>query len=658
VAWSPEARLRQVAGAFPHPALPERVVAVASAGLFLSLDAGRSWRALPQAASDRVGPIRHVAFDPRGAETFYIASDTQGVWVTRDGGKTFLAIGTKRTGMASDAVVGIYLYPADMRYLTLLAVHGDAAPGISLTEDGGHTWRVVSPDYHAWKLLCTGHGSHRLYMAASKKEAADVQGVWCCVSLGQPWYVVLRDVVPTDAALGVLKGGVYWLTSDSGLYQITHSGADYERAGPEDAPRWASIGVAWGHHADAQILYAYEPTKLGMAVSTDGMKTWSTHRSGLPLSPFVREGAHIRANANGTAFFAVANGLLCTGYRVDGALTVSHVAVEPPALAFAPGAYHEGMWRIRRSLALLPRERYAADGARKLAACARRVENALSHTEATVTARVVARGATPKSVTVDLSRLGGSCRSPLLDDGQHGDGAAGDGVFGARFPIHAKGLERDGYDWRRPWPGRLGLTVTAVAHDGKLTGTVGVLFIHSPPASFPYWSEDSRVSTRDRRGAVSFTIAEDPVSPYLSAHSWQLTAGPGDWVIPFGDPWHLQNLTGFHAMSFWIKSDGKGDGRIFVQLRDSPTYIYPTTTPRVDFVAERLIDGGAITAEFRRVVIPLSRFLAEAPNFHKHLFCWLVLSGDGPSARSYWIDDIRFFQSREALEADVRQIRP
>jgi len=643
VTWLREARLADVAGVFPHPTLPERVAAATAAGLFLSDNAGRTWTPLPEAAPAKLGAVRHVAFDPAAPDTFYLATDGKGIWATSDGGKTLRQIGSKASGMAADAALAVHLYPPDMRLLTLLAIHGDAAAGISVTEDGGRTWRVTSPDHHTWKLVFSGADSLRLHMSASTRDKPDVRHILSAASLGQPWYVIVRDVVPTDAALPVLRGGVYWATSDAGIHVVTHGGANFEKVGPEELTRLASLGVAPGHHADCQVFFAYEPTRLGMAVSLDGFKTFTTCSQGLYTSPFVAEGAHLRANASGTVFYAVANGVLSKGFRFDGPLKVSNVALSPPAFSFAQVAWTEGAKSLERCLTALPRASHAAPLAQQIARFAKGVEGALAPTQLTITALAADQRGKPKSVTVDLSRLGGSPRTPMHDDGQHGDGAAGDSVYGTSVSLRPRDIHRDGRDWRREWPGPLDLTVTAVGADGALAGAVGILFGVKRPESFAYWEEDYVPWVRNPTGEVAVSLDPQTAPPPTSRSSWRITAAKGPWTLPIGNPYVPRDVAGFHAVSFWVKAGPASPGELRVQFRDQPDYVATTTTPPVSF---------GVTGEFRRVVVPLEPLLAKTPGFLSRLFCWVIFSADGPG--TWWVDDIRLVQSKDELDTDVR----
>jgi len=54
-------------------------------------------------------------------DMFYVASQTKGIWVTTDNGKTFTQLATKSTGLASDTVMSLAVYSGDPMHQTLLA---------------------------------------------------------------------------------------------------------------------------------------------------------------------------------------------------------------------------------------------------------------------------------------------------------------------------------------------------------------------------------------------------------------------------------------------------------------------------------------------------------------------------------------------------------
>ncbi|MEI4920741.1 hypothetical protein Q8G81_34870, partial [Klebsiella pneumoniae] len=80
-----------------------------------------------------------------------------------------------------------------------------------------------------------------------------------------------------------------------------------------------------GATADSRIIYAYAPGKLGFVVSTDDGKTFKSFGEGLPAGGFVKKGAHVRANAGGSLFYAAINNTLYVGRRHSGAVAITDV---------------------------------------------------------------------------------------------------------------------------------------------------------------------------------------------------------------------------------------------------------------------------------------------------------------------------------------------
>ena len=629
VTWRPDGRIRRAVGVFPHPALPMRVILATGEGLLVSDDAGGTWTPLAQARPEQAGIVRHVAFAPDAPDTFYLASDHKGVWATADGGKTFRQAGSRAAGMASEDCVGVYVYPGDRRFHTLLAIHGEAAPGVSVTRDDGRTWRVAGADYLVREVLCGNAGDEELFLAAARKKAPDLFSIYYSISIDDYWMEIVRDVVPTGGALSLLVKPDNWseevfrgahpfyATADSGLYRVTKAGS--ARVGPASAAFFSSVGVAWGPHADTQIVYAYEPRKLGMVFSTDEMATSSTASAGLFAGAFVREGAHIRASANGAVFYAVVNDALYVGWREAGPLAVRQAAVAPPVFSLESEGFRSVMDGLREELRTLPTARSAAAEAKRLLAKTREAQAFLAGTRVALTAKVTAPAGAVPSVTADLSRVGGSGLTPMYDDGRHGDGGAGDGVYGTTFRLDPRHFKNDTRDWRRRWPGRMGLTVSAALPDGTLAGTVAVLSIFDRLESFSVGQRADRI--------------------VVKGEPWTKHYGIGYYAT--------RDISDYYGLSFWIMASGAAEEEVFVQLHDLPPYSPSMTTPPLGLMKEGLVEGGKIAGEWRRVVVPLKRFLKDAPQFQTPRWLNVILSGEGKSPVTYSMEDMRFLLTAE-----------
>jgi hypothetical protein len=630
--WQVDDRVKQAEGAFPHPVLPDRVLAATRGGLLLSEDAGATWNALAEASADRMGIVRGIAFSPDMADTFFAATDHKGVWATQDCGKTFKQVGSKQAGLASDDTVLITYYPQDRRFRTLLVAHAGAASGISVSRDGGAAWQVVAPDYHVRQIVGGSAGDRELFLVAAKKSAPDVQSVYYCVSFDDFWLELMHDAIPTDAAVSVLvrvgawiddafRGAAMFLaTTDAGLYRVTQGGG--VRIGPETQATLLSVGCTWGPHADSQIGYAYEPRKLGMLVSVDNWKTSTSQSAGLYTGAFVKDGARIRANANGTVFFASINNVLYVGRRRPGPLEVSRVTVTPAIFTFEDEAYKGAARGTAEALRAVAGAKLVAAEARKFIQSTREARAFLSDTELTIAAKVAVMGDAPNSVTVDLSRLGGSPVTPMFDDGLHKDGAAGDGVWAVQFRLDPRHLKGDNRDIRRRWPGPLGLTVTATGEASAIAGAVGVLAVYDRPESF-------NISGRK----------VDPIA--VGGKPWEKSFGTGERPV---------DISGFHALTFWIKTDAEGAEEISVRLRDDQPFSGSTSTPPIPILQEKFLDGGKVVRDWRLVSIPLARLLKGVGQFETSRLGAVVVSGEGKVTGNYWIDEVRFHISPENLK--------
>jgi hypothetical protein len=508
----------------------------------------------------------------------------------------------------------------------VLVGHGREAPGLSRSLDGGKSWEVLHGEYHVYRIDegRVRHGLETMFVAATKR-APDVRNVYNCAALGDHWMEIASDVVLTDMVtphvhemrLGGWGGRpVFFTTLDAGLFLLSKIGAT--RIGPDGSTKQVSVGVTYGRNADQELLFTYDARKLGLIVSTSGMERWTSLAAGLPTGPFVREGAQIRANANGTVFYAAANHRLWHGRVYTGPNALSDVAVTPPVVMLSAGRVDALADQLRSRLAVVPRRRRAAQEVENLLRTLDAYQELMAGSTVRVTAEVAGRSA-PKSVTVDLSRVGGAARTPMLDDGEHGDGKAGDGVYGAVHAIDPRSVRQRNQEWRVVW-GRTGLSVTAVDEGGKLSGAVGVLGLHDRPSGFVV------LGSREREVEVA--------------------AGP--WAL--GLDGRERSLVSCVAMSFEVSRSPRVDEEVYVQLVDAPPFSTDSRTERVGVLKEGFAEGQALTERWTRVVIPLERLLKTAPEFMRNRLGQVVISGDGNFQGKCWIRNVRFHMDPKVLQ--------
>ena len=652
--WTPVPELRDVRAVFPHPTRPGAALVTTGTGTWATDDAGANWRELPALRETAVRAVTDVAFRPAYPDTLVVASATRGVWLSRDAGASAAPLGTAATGLLADAVSTVCFYPADPTHRTVLAAHGPAHGGLSRSADLGQTWSALYPEYHIQRLLPGRPGARGLFALAAPATDPERTDLYYTPSVGQFWRDLLTDILSTDAAVASNTGDLYLATLDTGLYRIDRAGTRSQPLTP-DAARWDSVELTWGAHADEERLYAYDPRREGLVLAPVPFQSPRPSGRGLPGGPFVRAGARLRANAGGSRFYAVVNGALYTG-RNQAAFRVDEVSVVPDTLTVAATLFSDGLWqRFDADLQAFSRAPAAGRAAAALVEQLDTFRKAVSADRIQIVARVVSPpdGTAPASVTVDLSRLGQTPRTAMLDDGQHGDGAAADGVYGVALAMGRDVLKRRDGDWRCGAPGRLALTVSALAPDQALAGAVGVLGLYLLPDTLTLFSEWEGISLQEPQGEVRLESLRDRALAATGERCLRLSVGPGAWTAPLGLGYDAWNITGFYALGFSIRAGERTGGTVRVHLQDVPAYALPTLTPGLDLVAEELVAGGCIPDDrYVRVIVPLARLIDPAGPFLTEYLGGVVFSGNSGAASTLYLDDLRVYLTPEEATAD------
>lgn len=672
--WQVDPRVQDPVAVAADPHLPAHMLVVTGQGLVETYDYGRSWKVNAAAAAGKIGPIASILFRPDAPGQYYVGSRTQGLWQTEDGGRTFEQLASKATGLASDSVWGVYLYPADKLQGTLLVVHGDEAPGLSKSVDRGKSWKVLYPQYHVWRIACH-HDAREMVFAASAKEQPEIQGLYYLPSLEEPWQALISDTVCTGGTQSLLqRDGVYVATSDKGLFKISRNGGVAKNVGPAGV-EWASLGCTWAGTADRELFYGYDPKRLGLVLFTpeqlDGASGDEAGRAahlpppyrvqshGLFTGPLVLEGACVLANANGSQFYAVANKSLYVSRSVGHFGLVRDVAVDPPLRELQPEVVENAFQAIDQALDAFTAAARVGDAAKELRSVLDEQHQALAVQRIAVSAQVDYRPEhPPRSVTVDLSRLGLSERSPLWDDGRHGDRAAGDGLYANTFAFDSLKYKESNLDWRPSWSGFQGLTVSAVAEDGTLSGAVGVLRLVTFNHSLPLFSASAYYPPPRESGDVKCSVFRPRGGSPTACHRVIGVRQAGEWSVRIDGERQLVDISGFYAIGFVIRADRNLTDDLAVQLRDQPTYSLPATTKPVFLLKEKLLRGGKITPAPQQVVVPVSRLLKDSPDFQPDLAHALVLSANASAPVELTISDLRCFATIDDVPASETGDRP
>lgn len=666
LAWQRVADVTDVSAVWPHPLISSRAVVATAAGLLITQDAGRTFKPLPGASAEKLGPITDVAFPLDRPDGFYLATKRRGVWFTPDNGATLKQVGAKSTGLAGDSVINLELHAGDITGRTILAAHGDSAAGLSRSLDGGQTWDVLHKEHHVFRTYTARAATQGIYIVAARTSDPDLQGLFVMPSLTEPWQEIVREVAVTGLCSPLMADdAVLVSTADRGLLRLARGGGVVKRVGPEDIDYWASVGATWGPCADSQVVFAFDPKKLGMvawstatvgessdliyAIPVNGQPT--PHSKGLYTNAIVREGAHLRASAGGTVFYAAVNSMLyraATARAGAGGIEILEAAVHPVINRFDPVAQQKSLDQVREALAQFPRQRSFTDAGASMLDVLKQHDLAMEGQRIIVTARVKAdASAKPRSVSVDLSRLGLSPASELYDDGLHEDGAANDGVYANGFALALLTYKRQDKDWRQPWPGVVGLTITAApaAEKGTLAGEVVPYSIVNPGGGVPFWERDQWSDSAAEQGKIKRGSA-------LSAGGKRrgVSLGievPGPWRARLGGTRKTLDISGAAALVLSIRTTEDSADEINVHLRDEPTYAQPVTTPPVPLLAEGLVPAKKFTPAYQRIVIPIARLLKDAQEFQPSITHSIILSGKAGRPLTIMVEEAIFSYSLE-----------
>jgi hypothetical protein len=464
VRWSLNDQVHNAQRVFPHPHVGSLVFLATNDGLLQSADRGRTFAALPDASADKIGVISDIAFQPDDPEHLIFSTRDHGLWASTDGGKTVTQLATKATGLASDSVESVFFAADDRLQRTLIAIHGADALGLSRSTDNGKTWQTLFPDQHVYHVFSIV-GKQLLLETASEKDP-DAHKVYYLPSLQEPWQKLIDDVFVTGAATPDPKKEsiIVLATADKGLFKIAREGGIIKNIDPAGETEWASLDSTWGNNPEKRMVFAYQPKKLGMVVFTpeqllgsdeDQQQDASAYRTmsdGLFTGALVMDGAHIRASADGTTFYAVVNRAFYRSDVIAGSISITNVTVSPAAVLPEAAKMTAARTAIADDLAAFTASHRVAESARKIQPQLQENLKVWNTQRVAITAEVHATASDPiDHVKVDLRRFRLAADAPLFDDGQHDDGPANDGVYGNHFMVdfHANQTEQ-----HRAWPER------------------------------------------------------------------------------------------------------------------------------------------------------------------------------------------------------------
>ena len=606
--WTRRAEIAGVRRLFPHPFAPHVVWCATAAGLLATDDDGQTWKPVETAGADAVGEVTCLAVSTRDPETICMGTEARGLFLSTDGGKTWKPLGGRAERYASDHIEWVDFCPSDPSRRTLLATHGLAAPGFSMSRDLGATWEVSAHDRFLARFVKRGE---TIIAAGSMSESeGKVWGIHRSGTDGFHWEETIRNIRPTVPVAPGARWQFLAATLDGAILQSFDDGKSWSELVRSEGSAWASLFFTNGATDSGPVLAAYDPRRQGLCLSRHRFANGLGEREnqGLYVGPYVKSGAGCVANANGTVYYAALNNALWTGRRAALGRTgpaVVQARCRPCAV-----------WVDRAALLDDPHDGAAAGPpAGNHAPAAHVPEERKDGIKLTVLAQVRGPGDRPLRadqlrVTVDLAELGGGPQpEPLYDDGNHDDEKAADGIYGTTVIVPPALLRQP--DFRET---RL-LTVTARDAGGAGDSCVAVVHIGLGPAPAVLLCpgrdevvEEGQVSVR--------VVGDQGLRPKTSALEFRASGnGPwrGAWLMP-GDG---VNSAGCKWFTFVIRGDV--DQELFVYLMDHHRIGEEGLFDKPHFSKPvALIAGGylkAITPAYQKVRVPIAELLPRGLYF-------------------------------------------
>ena len=617
--WERVAELRGALRVFPHPLDPHRLWCAAASGLLATDDAGRTWAAVQSATVESVGEVTCLAVSMRDPETLCLGTERAGLFLSADGGKTWKPLGGEDEKYASDHIEWVDFCPSDPSRRTLLATHGLAAPGISISRDLGATWEVLGKDRFLKRFVKQGE----TIVAAGSMTISEgkVWGIHRSGTDGLRWEETLRGIQPAAPAAASSRWHFLFSTLERSILHSPDDGVTWKAVAESEGSSWNSLFFTTGLSERVEVLAAYDPYRQGLCLSRNRFSNGLGERQnrGLYVGPYVKSGASCVANANGTAYFAVQNNAVWVGRWAAPAQGPAVVQARclPCSAPVDNAAAYQARSELHSSLAAIASGASPPAHLAAIATASRALAASKAAMKITVQAQVRhPRGLSAiKSVSVDLSKLGAGATTPLFDDGQHDDGRPEDGIYAATVPFSAAAAVH-GRDARATaLCETLLLTVTATDSDRASASWPALLYVPSGPTpiTFP-------------RGRYPSCLAEGPVTVRETQAEGVhcktelvcfAATGPGPWRGAWVVDGDGSNCAGLKWLSFYLKGDT--DQELFVHLMDhyrvgdDLLYDEPHYSAPVPLVAGGYLKR--LTPAYQQVRIPLEKLLPKGTLF-------------------------------------------
>ena len=251
------------------PANPDRIFLGTSSGwLYLSTNSGASWSRFAHLGTGEY-VLDHVAIDPSNSQTMYAAAWSAekvggDLFKTTDGGRTWNAL----QGMHGKSIRAMALAPSDPK-----VVVAGALDGVFRSDDGGNSWRQISPPNHA--------EIKNIESIAVDPQNPDVVYAgtwhlpWKTPDGGKNWEHIKNGVIDDSDVFSIIVDpkapSVVYASACSGIYKSENGGDLFKKAQgiPFSARRTRVL-----HQDPVNSNIVYAGTTEGLWRTTDSGKSW------------------------------------------------------------------------------------------------------------------------------------------------------------------------------------------------------------------------------------------------------------------------------------------------------------------------------------------------------------------------------------------------
>jgi hypothetical protein len=211
-------------------------------GWFVTTDGGLTFAPRPEAR--QLGVVTALLVDPLRPNVLYAGTDTHGVFLSTDAAKSWSPLGNADKGLANPHIYALEFYPYDLSHQTIFATHGAKNAGISMSIDGGKSWRKFAEDYGVGDIAFVG--SH-FFMWGAHPAGGSETGFYRAVDGGKKWFRVLNVENPTCLTVSQLSGRRAWCGTATGGMFVTHDvGVSSKGIGPGDGHNVSSLWAGFG----------------------------------------------------------------------------------------------------------------------------------------------------------------------------------------------------------------------------------------------------------------------------------------------------------------------------------------------------------------------------------------------------------------------------